>query len=485
MTHAPLIVAAPSEAERLCVRGFDALHELGPRYQRGRFAGRPVLVTPRGASERYDVASLLSAEPCDVRRLADGFDADRSDPLTHASSPMYDDADPEAAQAGKPALPWLPLAELARTPAPPPQWAVEGWIPAAGATLLSGHGGSGKTALAAQITLCLASGADFLGLPVKRQRVALVLAETSRGILLYRMQRAAHALGVDFDRIEAEGWLRVLLADEVPGGLALFGREAQLGEGGRAWLPPTATETVGYKLLRADLRRSGTTALVLDPAADFFDAEEINRRDVRGFIACLRTLVSGPALLSAHVNRESVKTPKAGQAWSGSTAWHNSVRARLELTQPRPLGDDEPTPDDGTRLLHLAKNNDGRTGMQIEARLCFERWVFEPTVPTTTEGGMVDSIRRRTDSEWLVRFIAEAAERGDPVHASRQANRNPHARINAREDCPTRYRGKQAARALYAELDRLREAGTIKPGERRNAGRNVVEVLLPGDAYAS
>lgn len=384
---------------------------------------------------------------------------------------------------GAHSLQWVDLGELANSDPPAPAWAVEGWIPPRGVTLVNAHGGGGKTVLLLQLGLCLAAGIDFLGLPTRRMKCALILAETSHPTLHRRLTRAADALGADLATLADDGWLRVLLADELRGGLPLFAREPQPDDRGRAWLPPVAAPTSAYHELCAALAADGIEAVCLDPATDFFDANEIDRRDVRAFIAALRALVPGPVVVSAHVNRDSARAPRTGMSWSGSTAWHNSARARIELSRPVPDEDETlPTTDDGQRLLHLCKQNDGRAGLQIEARLDFDRWLFVPTGTTTIDGGMLESIRRRTDAAWLVAFVAEACARGDPVHASERANRNPHSRVAARDDCPVSFRGRAGKRALAAAINRLRESGELAVEARKSAARNTVDVLVPGAA---
>lgn len=445
-----------TEAAR-AVGGFVAVPDFG--------AGRP-----EGATDFNDLAHHRGAEAVG-RAIANARAPDVSEGQADTTS---------AAASALARLPWVDVAPFATDEPPAVEWLADGWIPNHGATLIGAHGGAGKTVLAVQLALCVAAGVPFVGLSTQRQPVALILAETGRAVLHRRLARAAFALGVDLAELSRAGRLHVLLADDVPGGLALFGREPQLAEGGRTFLPPVAACTNAYRELQGALAARGVSALVVDPLTDVFDGEEINRRDVRAFVAAVRGLVPGPVILTAHVNRESVKTRQAGSAWSGSTAWHNSVRARLELLPV--AGDDQeaaPAEDDGRRLLYLAKNNDGRSGLQLDVRLNFERWVFETPSADATNGAVLESLRRENDAQWLVRFITTAATRGDPVHAAQRANRNPHARVCAADDCPPRYHGPKGRRALFREINRLLESGGLKMEAQRTAARHSVEILAP------
>lgn len=379
------------------------------------------------------------------------------------------------------ALPWLDLADVARSDLGAMPMAVEQWVPSHGVTLIGSHGGGGKTVLAGQLALCWSAGRQFLGREVARHRVLLILYESSRSVAHRRIRRTAQALGIDLERLAEDGDLHVLVADEAADGLLLFGREPQLDERGRPFVPHVAATTTAYVDLKRTIQSLGITALVIDPVTDAFDGDEVNRRDVRAFIGALRKLVPGPVVVTVHVNRASARSGRPGDAWSGSTAWHNSARARIELLPANP-GDVEDDPavirqDDGIRTLHLAKNNDGPSGLQLEVRLDFADWVFVPTMPTIAGSDTVDSIRRSNDVRWLVEFIRDAAEKGDPVHASDRANRNPHARVIARDDCPARFKGQRGKKALFVEINRMREAGDLTTEDQTTGTRNKVTVL--------
>src|SRR5262245_3827300 len=87
--------------------------------------------------------------------------AEYLDALHAARSPLDDDDE------------WTPidLAALALREPQPPHFIVDGWLPAGYATLLAGHGGVGKSAIALMLAVSIALGRSFAGLAVERRRV--------------------------------------------------------------------------------------------------------------------------------------------------------------------------------------------------------------------------------------------------------------------------------------------------------------------------
>ena len=75
---------------------------------------------------------------------------------------------------------------------------------------------------------------------------------------------------------------------------------------------------------------------MVDNASDAFAGDENNRRQVRAFMRMLvevaRANDAGLVLL-AHVDKSAAKFGANRNSYSGSTAWHNSARSRLALTE--------------------------------------------------------------------------------------------------------------------------------------------------------
>jgi RecA-family ATPase len=79
-------------------------------------------------------------------------------------------------------------------------------------------------------------------------------------------------------------------------------------------------------------------------------------------------------VLSAH---PSLNGMQSGSGISGSTGWHNSVRARAYLREPKADNGDEVDPDE--RVLEFKKSNYGPTAETI--RLRWQNGLFVPVDP--------------------------------------------------------------------------------------------------------
>jgi RecA-family ATPase len=114
--------------------------------------------------------------------------------------------------------------------------------------------------------------------------------------------------------------------------------------------------------------------IALDASADVFAGDEINRTQVRQFVGLLRKLAQacdGSVILLSHPSLTGVNS---GTGLSGSTAWHNSTRARLYLTSPKPADGEQPDTD--LRELAFKKNNYGPITGSIVLR--YQRGMYLP-----------------------------------------------------------------------------------------------------------
>jgi hypothetical protein len=222
--------------------------------------------------------------------------------------------------------------------------------------------------------------------------------------------------------------------------------------------------------------------LIVDPLTDVFDGNENIRRDVRAFVGALRRMVSGPVIMFGHVNRQASQNPRFGDLSSGSTAWHNSCRARFELSHPGAESDDdedgggaarEPPEDDGARTLYQPKNNDGRARRTIDAKIDFANWTIAAATGSEAAGGeLVESIRQRVNRRWLVDAIRDAEAAGEPVHSGERSNRNAHVRLRDLPGFPACWRGKKGKAALFRELLAAKRDGELIENAITTASRN-------------
>jgi RecA-family ATPase len=228
---------------------------------------------------------------------------------------------------------------------PERSWLVPGMIPGGGTvTSCGGDGGSGKSILAAQLSASTYLGRTFLGLPVARQGpVLFVTAEDDFGEVHRRMADIARAEGVTLRALS--GVVVSSLADR-DALLTLPGR-------GRGSLEPTPL----YAALAARIAAMRPVLLILDPLADMFGGNEIDRSQARQHIAYLRRLAIEFDLSVVVLAHPSQSGMSSGAGTSGSTAWSNSVRSRLYLTR------DPEKPN--VRYLELMKSNYAAIGQKL------------------------------------------------------------------------------------------------------------------------
>jgi RecA-family ATPase len=213
-------------------------------------------------------------------------------------------------------LPFIDMSKWDDEPAPPRQWAVQDRIPLRQPTLFSGEGAIGKTLLALQLSVAHVLGRDWLGmLPVPGPAIYFG-AEDGTDELHRRLADIATHYGTTFAELK-NGGLRLL---------SFAGKDAVLGAASRnGIIEPTP---LFYRVHKAACEIQPKT-IVLDTSADIYAGNENDRMQVRQFVGLLRRLAMDgncAVLLCSHPSLTGIST---GSGLSGSTGWHNSVRARI------------------------------------------------------------------------------------------------------------------------------------------------------------
>jgi len=249
------------------------------------------------------------------------------------------------------APPELPLPEIHRADVArwrgrePPDipFTVEDLMPGGMVTLLTSHGGAGKTLLLQMAgTVIAAATLDYLGKRALAGRAAGVFGEDPEAVLHVRQPRINHHFKIDYDRIEGRYFPQ-----------SYFGMRAQLWRNGAV--------TPFFRQLEDNLAQIDALRLVtLDNAAVLFSGDENSRPEVTEFLSELNGLADRldiGILLSAHASKSQDGTPL--RVTSGSTAWVNACRSVLELK----AGDEQSGP-----TLTVVKANHAATGTEIPLR---------------------------------------------------------------------------------------------------------------------
>jgi RecA-family ATPase len=281
-------------------------------------------------------------------------------PLTHEQVDdvfaSFSDEQPKANGGAQPnAAPVLQRIDLARydsEPIPAREWGVPERFPRRQVCLLSGEGGRGKSITLLQLATAHVLGKDWLRSVPEQGPVVLVNAEDEEGEIVRRLKPIIEHYGASFADL-ARGLHIFSLAGDDPL-LALPDRSGRI------------VTTTLYAELMTLVRSVQPICIIIDNVADVFGANEIERTHVRQFIGLMRQLAiigNGYVIMSSHPSLEGLKS-KTGL--SGSTQWHNAVRARAWLHGGE-AKDGEPL-DPDLRVLEFLKSNYSRLAETITLR---------------------------------------------------------------------------------------------------------------------
>lgn len=318
------------------------------------------------------------------------------------------------------------------TPPTPTQWRLDGWLPEGTTTLLSANGGVGKSNLALQLGVSLASGRDFVGQPVKRGRVLIVSGEDEARTVHWRVSNIC---------ADANLSLRDLCEDLIV--FDLTQADCVLWRDGYA--------TARMQWLADQIVRFEADIIIIDNASDVFADNENDRTAVRGFMRCLNMICSttqSAILLLAHVDKASVRMGAgldSNTTFSGSTAWNNSARSRWAMVR-----------EDNAVVLRHEKCNLGP--LQDELRLEFDAAakLFKP-YGSTPGAQLAAQALRNAQRSAILKLIDNAANAGQNVSLNAKANNNAWRVLRSSPDFPRLERAEFFSLLFQLQRDGLLE----------------------------
>lgn len=251
-------------------------------------------------------------------------------------------------------LPFISAASWHGKPVPPRQWAVQDKIPARNVTLLSGEGAIGKTIVLLQLCIAHALGRDWLGTLPEPGPVIYLNAEDEEDELQRRIATITeHYTATHGDTLAELTNLHLL---------PFAGKDAVLGYERNGMIQPTP--------LLARLREAACDIkpklIGLDTSADIFAGNENDRAQVRQFVGMLRGMAITANTAVMICSHPSLTGINSGSGLSGSTAWHNSVRARAYMHAAVTEKGEEPDRD--LRVVEFMKSNYGPISETITLR---------------------------------------------------------------------------------------------------------------------
>jgi RecA-family ATPase len=343
-----------------------------------------------------------------------------------------------------PALVRLDLAPYDTTPIPPRQWGVPERFPRRNVVLLSGHGGAGKSILLLQLAVAHVASADWLHSRPVHGPVVVVNCEDEGSELLRRLQPVVKHCRTTYAAIapDLHVFPQVEALDNPTGPLLARMRNGVLH--------PTAL----YEQLLETVRAVRPVCTVVDNVADVFGGNEIDRTQVRQFVSLMRRvaiIADGYVILSAH---PSVTGMANKSGLSGSTQWHNSVRARAYLRGPHDKEKpDENAPDSDIRILEFMKSNYSALAEQVE--LTWDNGLY---VPAPSRAEQEDEKQRDAADKLFLLLLDQAIEHGANVSGN-PASRNYAPRMFAKHRAAMQ--SKFGERSFADALSRLIERSQI------------------------
>jgi hypothetical protein len=243
-----------------------------------------------------------------------------------------------------PPLPFINMANWDNEPVPEQEWAVLDRIPLGQTTLFTGEGGYGKSTVQLHLCAAHALGRGWLNALPELGLAIFFEAEDGEKTVHRRLAAIATHYETTFGEM-IRGGLHVI---------SLFGRDAVLATPTRnGKIEPTA---LYGQLLQAagDIKPK---MIGIASSANVFAGSEIDRTQTQQFVGLLNRIAlvaNGSVVLIAHPSLTGINTDTG---LSGSTQWHNAVRARIYLKAIKTESGEQP--DDDLRELVFKKNQFG------------------------------------------------------------------------------------------------------------------------------
>ncbi|MDX0450714.1 AAA family ATPase [Sinorhizobium medicae] len=339
---------------------------------------------------------------------------------------------------------------------PPRKWLIDRLVPMRTVTLLSGDGGLGKSLLALQTSVATVLGEKVAGLEPARGKVLYVGAEDEVDEFHRRIDDVLAEHSASYEDL-GKDFLLLPLAD----------RDATLAvpeKSGRM------TPTPLFERLQEKIADFGPTLIVLDTSADLYGGNEIDRTQVRQFVAMLRSIAIAHDCAIILLSHPSVAGMQSGSGTSGSTAWNNSVRARLYLTAETGDGADP----DG-RVLTNMKSNYGAKGDAIKLR--WDQGVF-----VLNDGSRPNPAKRiieRKAEDVFLALLSKFNRQGNNVSHVSGTNYAP-AKMASHPDSDG-----VGKKALALAMARLLDAETIKIVEEGPPSKPRKRLIISAEDYGA
>jgi len=369
------------------------------------------------------------------------YDPETGEPLGEPPADWDDEAtetgDPDATEPQEadesPSLPVTHPADWAGTAPPVRQWRWDNFMPDYQATLLTGAGAAGKSLAMQQMATCVAMGLHFLGVPTKGCPALYITCEDDLEELHRRQDAICASLGVSLESTRGRLFL-LSLQGQVENELARFDQEGKM------------TVTPRYGEIEQTCIALGVGHVTIDNTAHTFAGNENDRHQVAAFVNLnnkLAQAIGGSVVMVGHPN-------KAGDSYSGSTAWENQVRSRIYLEIPK--GDGGTSIDPDMRVLRNEKANYSQRGSEVTFYWFKGAFVTQDQIPKDASGDVRQTAKAAWENDLFLDLLDKLTlQRRHVSHAANLSNFAPKVMAGMPEACGTNHGAfKRAMERLFA-----------------------------------
>jgi RecA-family ATPase len=324
--------------------------------------------------------------------------------------------------------------------------------------VFSGEGAGGKSTLALQLGVAHVLGRDWLGSMPELGPAIVIDAEDDTNVMHRRAANIRDHYRATSINPDEEISFKKLINDGLHL-VSLVNEDATLAAASRSGkIEPTML----YKRLLKDAGEIRPKLISIASSANVYAGNEIDRSQVQQFASLLTRLAiagNGYVILIAHPSLTGI-TSDTGL--SGTTQWHNAVRARCYLKSVKPEAGEQP--DNDLRELVFKKNQYGRVDDSVTLRYQNGLYLPIPGVASLDRAAhenraddvFLDLLRRFTKEN---RFVGSTKS---PIYAPAVFSKEEEAK-----------RATLSSKTLEAAMVRLFKAGKIwnephgKPSRQR------------------
>jgi len=345
-------------------------------------------------------------------------------------------------------LPTLDLAALASIKPVAKAFTVERIAPVAEVTLFTGPGSAGKSLFSQQLATCAAAGVDCLGLKVIGGPAVYLTCEDDADQLHWRQEAICRAIRTPMASLAGKLHL-ISLRGALDNELGTFDKEGHL------------KVAPAYDRLVAMITETKATLAILDNVAHLFTGNENDRGEVTRFVNLLNRLAGetgASIILIGHPN-------KAGDDYSGSTAWLNAVRSQVTLQHDL---------ESDVRTIAVGKANYAQKGDTIRFVWCDGAFVLEDALEPSQREQLVEVGKANSENEAFLRCLRARNEQG--VERGVGASPGPSY-------APSQFEGMAEAKgvkrqAMKAAMDRLFTIGKIETRVVERPGKAMKKSII-------